>query len=138
MYKIKIFIHLNFLLFTTTSAFNCKLPNACQINDVHFQINLMAHEKTSIGIAGILCDIRDEKFQFTFPNPPLLDSNHWWCEIEDALNQYIIEFRFHSMLILSKQFNFNNILRYSFYFDYSIIVNLVNLNGFELDMINDL
>ena len=135
MNRILILIHFNFIIIT--SAFNCKLPNGCEINDVHLQINHMAHEKTSIEVPGILCDIRDEKFEFTFPNMPIPKLDSDFCDINELLKE-AIEFNFHCNFILSKQFNITNLLRYSWYFDKTIIVNFVNLKGFELDMINDL
>ena len=133
MYRILILIHFNCLILT--SAFNCKLPKGCKINDIYLQMNYMAHEKTSVEMPGILCDIRFEEFEFTFPMPsPLLESES--CLINDVMYKEAIEFRFHSDFILSKQFNITNLLRYSEYFQKYIDVNFVNLKGFELDMIN--
>ena len=133
MYGILIFIHFNLLILT--SAFNCKLPNGCEINNVHLQMNYFAHEKTSIEVPGILCDIRDEKYKFIFEYPPLLETKV--C-VNGEYYQHFIEFRFHSNFILSKKFNITNIFSYSSYFKYYFIANFVNLNGFELDMMNDL
>ena len=137
MYGILIFVQFNFLVLT--SAFNCELPNGCQINDVHLQINYYAHEKTSIEVPGILCDIRDEKFQFSFPMPsPLLESELFnYCQINEIYKD-AIEFRFHSNFILSKQFSLTNLFLYSDYFNKLIAVNFVNLKGFEIDIKHDL
>ena len=128
MHGIIIFLHFNFIILT--SAFNCSLPNGCEINNVHLQMNLMAREKSSVKIHGILCDIRDEKFQFTFqPLEPL----------ECVINEFYIneiEFRFHSNFILSKQFDFTSLLRYSLYLNSHFYISFVNLKGFELDTTN--
>ena len=130
MYRI---IHFNF--FILTWAFNCKLPNSCKLKHVHLHINYLAHEKTSIEMPGILCDIRDEKYQFTYPMPSsLLRYNN--CAVDLQYND-IIEFRFHSSFIMSKRFNITNLFDYSWYFVNYMHVNFVNLKGFELDMINN-
>ena len=134
MYGFLILIHFNFIILT--SAFNCIIPNSCEINDVNLQINYMWHEKTSIEYPGIICDIRDEKFEFTFPNMPMPKLESDLCKI-NKLSDEAIEFRFHRDFILSKQFNITNLLRYSKYLLNYIHVNLVNLKGFELDMINE-
>ena len=127
-----IFLHFNFIILTL--AFNCSLPNGCEINDVNLQINLMAREKSSVKISGILCDIRDETFEFTFPSTAIQP-----LELSCLINEFYIdeiEFRFHSNFILSKQFDFTNLRRYSLYFIHHFYISFVNLKGFELDITN--
>ena len=136
MYGILILIHFNFILLT--SAFNCKLPKGCEINGIHLQMNYMAHEKTSIDIPGILCNIRFEEFEFTFPFMPDPKLESEFCLVNDIMYKEVVEFRFHSNFILSKKFNITNIFDYAMFFKKYTDVNFVNLKGFELDMINDL
>ena len=120
------------------SAFNCKLPIGCRLNNVHNQINYFAEEKTSVLIPGILCDIRDDNFQFNYPvqSPLLLLNQSNPCFI-NVLYQDAIEIRFHNNFILGKRFNITNMLSYFKYFRYYIFANFVNLNGFELDILNE-
>ena len=128
MYEIIIFFHFYFIILS--SAFNCTLPNGCEINDVNLMNSVLGNEKLSTIISGILCDVRDEKFQFTFPNSSLLKPKS--CVINDLFND-VIEFRFHSNFILSEHLNFTNILRYSLYLNKQLTVNIIKLKGFELD-----
>ena len=119
--------------------FNCKLPFGCEINYVQFVINYNGNEKTSIEYPGILCDIRNEKYQFDYPkSSPLLKPNES-CHISSNFkSQYdIIELRFPSNYILSKQFNIEKISDYTWYFKSDIDINFMNLIGFELDIKNE-
>ena len=144
MFEIINFIYLLFLLISMSSAFNCKLPSGCKIGNVHHPFNLFGYEKTSLEIPGLLCDIRDEQFQFKYPMPwPLLkpyDENDIkpedQCEI-DAKYRSLIEFRFHNNLVLNRHFNLTNLLDYLYYFRKYNSAIFVNLNGFELDILND-
>ena len=129
-----IFIHFTFVVLT--SAYNCKPPIGCEITGAHYQTNYFGNEKTSIEMPGVLCNIRDEEFQFNYPMPtPLLVANGR-CVINKDFRIETIEFRFHSDFIMSKQFNFTNMLIYMEFFKYFFYPSFVNLKGFELDLIN--
>ena len=90
-------------------------------------------------LKGLVCDdIRDKDFQFDFPTPmPLLSKS--FCSINtNTTEKDTIELRFHTDFILSEKFNIRNFMYYSMYFENPINVNFVNLNGFELDIANDI
>ena len=133
MYKIHIVIELSLIILT--SALNCKLPFGCEINTVQCIMNFNGYEKTSWRIPGILCDIRNEKYQFNYTVMPLLKPDVL-CEFDSENIRDIIEFRFHNSFILDKQFNFMNFVAYTSFFLYYLDANFVNLNGFELDIID--
>ena len=132
MYKITILIHFAFYIIPTT-AFNCKLPKNCKICDVHKVSNYLLYEAKYVPFTGIECDIRDEKFQFTYPMPsPLLKPNRS-CRINFKYAE-TVQFRFHGNFILGKQFNFTNMLNYMYFFKNYITVSFVSIKGFELDL----
>jgi hypothetical protein len=119
-------------------TFNCKLPFGCEINDVQFVINQSGKEKTSMEYPGILCDIRNETFQFDYKiSSSLILSYNESCHISTKLSFDLMEFRFPSNFILGKQFNFQKVLNYMSYFVFNVNSNFVNLKGFELDFIID-
>lgn len=114
-------------------VYNCKLPVGCEINNIHYPVNFEGYEKTSVDKIGILCDVRNEEFQFNYP---LLNPNDSKCEIDSPYWKESIEFRFHSNFILSQRFNFTNMLDYLSYFRKDTDASFVSLKGFELDFIN--
>ena len=129
-------ILMHFTRVMLTPTFNCKLPFGCEINDVQFVIDLYGNEKTSMKYPGILCDIRNEAFQFDYsmPEPFLIPESREYCHISTKLKYDLMEFRFSSNFILGKQFNFEKMLNYMSYFNYYVYSNFVNLKGFELDI----
>ena len=131
---------MNFSCVMLKPTFNCKLPFGCEINDVQFIIDYSAKEKTSMGVSGILCDIRNETFHFDFqmPSPILKPGSNQWCHVKSTYktDYDIMEFRFPSNFIMSKKFNFEKISEYSWYFKIELGINFMNLNGFELDFAN--
>ena len=126
---------MNFYCVILTPDFNCKLPFGCEINDVQFIIDYNGIEKTSMAYPGILCDIRNETFQFNYsmPSPLLIPESGDLCQIS-KLDNNIMEFRFSSNFILDKYFNFQKIWNYTWNFLYNVDLNFVNLKGFELDI----
>ena len=136
MNKINIVVFLNFNCVLLTWAFNCHPPIGCEITDAHYQTNYFGYEKTSIEMPGVLCNIRDKQFQFNYPMPTPLLVNNDRCVINQEYFIETIEFRFHSDFIMSKQFNFTNMLNYMDFFNYFFYPSFVNLKGFELDIIN--
>ena len=134
-------ITMNFPYAMLTPTFNCKLPFGCEIKDVQFVINYSGSEKTSMRYPGILCDIRNETFQFNYSmsmeSPLLIPDSKNWCHVSSSRKtKYdILEFRFPSNFILSKRFNFQKMSEYTWYFKQDIDINFVNLKGFELDII---
>ena len=145
MFEILIVIHSAFII-STSSTFNCKIPSGCKIGNVHLPFSAFGYEKTSIEVDDLLCEIRDEQFQFNFPMPwPLLrpiDKEGPKFKDKCTINEHLrlrdaIEFRFHSNFVLNKHFNITNLFSYLSYFrDYTMPI-FVNLNGFELDILND-
>ena len=132
MYKIEIFIYFAFVVISTT-AFNCKLPIGCKITNVHTVSNYLLYEPKYIPFLGIECDIRDEKFQFSYPMPsPLLNPNKL-CRIMSSRSD-TVQFRFHNNFILGKQFSFTNMLNYMYFFRNYLSVSFVSIKGFELDI----
>lgn len=120
-------------------TFNCKLPFGCEINFVQFVINYSGNEKTTIEYPGILCEIRNETFQFDYPKPSPLLKPKKWCHISSNFKTAydLMEIRFPSNYILSKQFNIQKISDYTSYFKNDLDVNFMNLIGFELDITNE-
>ena len=134
MYKMIPLIFLTLIIPTWTLKFNCELPIGCEVNDIHYPANYLGDGKTTMQIQGILCNVRDENFQFNYSKPsPLIKR----CQIFDELVKETIEIRFHRDLILGKWFNINNMLNYGSLFKANINLNYVNLKGFELDIINN-
>ena len=138
MFEIVIFTA---FIISTSSAFNCKIPSGCKIGNVHYPFGLFGYEKTSIEIEGLLCEIRDEQFQFNYPMPwPILrpiDNESLTYEDKCEINEHfknVIEFRFHSNFVLNKHFNITNLFSYLSYFTYSTNAIFLNINGFELDI----
>ena len=145
MFETVIFIHLTFLI-STSLAFNCKIPSGCKIGNVHFPASLFGYEKTSVEIKGLLCEIRDEQFQFNYPMPwPILKPIYKEdlkfedeCNINEHVNfKDVIEFRFHNNFVLNKHFNITNLFSYLSYFRYQTNAIFTNLNGFEIYILND-
>ena len=137
MYSEILIIVMNFYCAMLKTTFNCKLPFGCEINDVQFIIDYSGNEKTSMGFPGVLCDIRNETFRFDYPIPsPILKD---WCHVSSnvKITYDIIEFRFPTNFILSKQFNYHEIFNYMWYFKYFVDFNFVSLKGFELDITNN-
>ena len=132
---------MNFSCVMLKPTYNCKLPFGCEINDVQFIVDYSGNEKTSMGFSGVLCDIRNETFQFDYPMPsPILKpGSNQWCHVKSTYktDYDIMEFRFPSNFIMTKKFNFEKISEYSWYFKIELSINFVNLNGFELDFAND-
>ena len=120
-------------LVISKSVYNCKLPFGCEINNIHYPVNFEGYEKTSMDKIGILCDVRNEEFQFNYP---LLNPNDSKCEIDSPYSKESIEFRFHSNFILGQRFSFTNMLDYLSYFRKDTDASFVSLKGFELDFIN--
>ena len=145
----EIVIVIAFLISTSlvlSSVFNCKIPSGCKIDNVHVPYSTYGYEKTSIEMEGLLCEIRDEQFQFNYLMPwPILkpiDNKSLTlgdlCKINKHLRlRDVIEFRFHRNFVLNKYFNITNLLRYFSYFRFPTSAIFVNLNGFELDILND-
>ena len=137
MYKIAIFIVFIYIrIAVPKSAFNCKVPNGCELKNIHYQVNYLGIEKTAISIEGLLCDIRDKMFQFDYPMPdPYLDEYCCYFNHFDSL-KYTIELHFPKDLIFGKQLNITNILKYGYSFcSTNFNFNFVNLKGLELDII---
>ena len=71
-----VIVYLTFLISTSlvlSSVFNCKIPSGCKIGNVHLPFSEYGYEKTSIETPGLLCEIRDEQFEFSYPMPsPIL------------------------------------------------------------------
>ena len=132
-------ITMNFSFVMSTPTFNCKLPVGCEINDVQFIVDYSRYEKSTIKYPGILCDIRNQTYQFEYPMPSPLLQHTDWCHISSNFKTTndIMEFRFYSSYILNKQFNFNKMFNYIWYFKYDVDINFMNLNGFELDFANE-
>ena len=130
---------MNFSFVMSTPTFNCKLPVGCEINDIQFIINYGGYEKTTIEYPGILCDIRNETYQFDYPTSSPLLKPKQGCHISSNFKAThdIMEFRFPSNYILSKQFNFQKLSDYTWYFTSDIDTNFMNLIGFELDITNE-
>jgi hypothetical protein len=134
MYTEVLAVLMHFSCVMLKPTFNCKLPFGCEINDVQFVIDNNGNEKTSMGYPGLLCDIRNETFQFDYKMPSsfLKPGNQDWCHISTKLKYEIMEFRFPINFILSMKFNFQKMLNYMWFFEYNVDVNFVNLKGFEL------
>ena len=132
MHKIVALLYFTLVISTWALNFNCELPIGCEVNDIHYEINF--YEKTAIQIQGILCNVRDENFQFNFSMPsPLIDR----CQIYNELEKQTIEIRFHKDFIFGKWFNIKNMLNFGRLFKQNFNFNFVNLKGFELDIIDN-
>ena len=138
MNAVILIVMMHFSCVVLKPTFNCKLPFGCEINEVQFVINQSGKEKTSMEYPGLLCDIRNETFQFDYPIPSaLILSYNESCHISTKLSFDLMEFRFPSNFILGKQFNFQKVLNYMSYFLFNVNSNFVNLKGFELDFTID-
>lgn len=122
-------------LVVSKPVYNCKLPFGCEINNIHYPVNFEGYEKTSIDKIGILCDVRNEEFQFNYPMQ-LLNPNDSMCEIDSPYSKESIDFRFHSNFILGQHFNFTNMLDYLSFLRNDTDASFISLKGFELDFIN--
>ena len=101
MYKIDsiIFVHFAFVVIST-AAFNCKLPNVCKSTYVHAESTYLHYEPKSLSLRDLECDIRDEKFKFSYPMPsPLLKPDRR-CRIS-FIHADIVKFQFHGNFILN-------------------------------------
>ena len=137
MHKIIVaLVYFTTIISTWAFNFNCELPIGCEVNDIHYQVNYLGNEKTAIQIQGILCNVRDGKFQFNYSMPShLLDP----CLIYNETEKQTIEIRFHHKeFILDKLFNFTNMLKYGrlFKVKFNFNFNFVSLKGFQLDIVD--
>ena len=134
MNKIVALVYFTLIIKTSAFDFNCELPIGCEVNDIHYQVNYLGNEKTAIQIQGIICNVRDKNFQFNYSKPsPLIDR----CKIYNEREKQTIEIRFQRDFIFGNWFNTNNMLNYGRLFKENFNFNFVNLNGFQIDIIDN-
>lgn len=121
---------------TTSVSFNCPMPSkACQMATVHAYKSFFSNEKNfRHNVLGIRCDI-DKTAEETVSFLPF-PTNHSCFINETFFGKQILEIRWQSKrrAILDRHFSIDQFLDYSTHFESRIDINLVNLNGFDLNL----
>ena len=111
----------NSIFISNANQFNCHLPERCR-------------QEKYLNNDILICDINKDAIEFKFKEPtPLITGEK--C----AKTTYIIYFRWipNDLIILDKQFNFTNMIRYFDFFEKSkLIVSLIGLKGFDINFLN--
>lgn len=146
--------HFYFIFVTIMSSlemgisFNCILPPGCRIDRVHLYQSYHAEEKNFRRNArGIRCDMNNKnnfKFGFDVSSSPFLTVNQSSCFIDEAPQKrneesQMIELKWPTNSrpgILEESFGFYNLLNYSKNFEYVVDLTFVNLNGFDISLID--
>ena len=131
-------IYFNFILFNSiytsnANELNCHLPENCRIEGIY------TSGFSFFYYSFILCDINNDGFEFKFKEPTPLITAGKKCFMSKF---YLIVFRWISndLIILDKQFNFTNMIRYFGYFDETSLefsINIINLKGFDINFLGE-
>lgn len=124
------------------NGFNCHLPNECRLEKVYRRKAIDFNERGALKYSTILCDVKNEMFEFKLNHANPLKTNHL-CDL-NAENvtlhpqTTILRWLFKDeSAILNERFNFTNVIKYFSKFKYFMNLNIHSVNGFGFNLFHD-
>ena len=127
------FILFNSIFISQSKTFNCHLPKECRIES---EADYGFFYKTN---SFLLCDIKNEAFEFKFKEPtPLITAGEKCFLGNDSLNAIAFQWLSNDLIILENRLNLTNVIRYFDNFEIPYFsVGLYYLKGFDVNFLGE-